>query len=66
MQPGVYVDPAVYYEEAAEYCARQGYSDPRLVRALLNLPSETLDAIDIDPCEWERRVSEYAYGIAMA
>jgi hypothetical protein len=62
MQAGTYVDPASHYEAAAEHCAKQGYSDPMLVRALLNLPEEVLESIDANPHEWTQRVSEYAMG----
>ena len=65
MQAGVYVDPASHYEAAAEYCARQGYSDPRLALALLDLPRCVADDIEANPHEWHRRVAEYASGMAM-
>lgn len=65
MQAGIYVDPASYYEAAAEYCAKQGYSDPVLVRALLDLPECVMQDIESNPHEWRRRVSNYAYAIHM-
>lgn len=65
MEAGVYVDPAEHYEAAAEFCAKAGYSDPMLVRALLNVPGETMADIEADPEAFKRRVADYAYGIAM-
>jgi hypothetical protein len=65
MLAGTYIDPATEYEQAAEYCARQGYSDPRIVHALLDLPQHIFDDIDANPDQWKRRVSEYWYAIAM-
>ena len=65
MQAGIYVDPASHYEAAAEHCAKQGYSDPMLARALLDLSEEVLQSIGDNPHEWKRRVAEYAYGFAM-
>jgi hypothetical protein len=63
---GHYVDPAEYYETAAEHCAKQEYTNPMLVRALLDLPEEVLEQIESEPHTFARRVAEYAYGIAMS
>ena len=65
MEAGTYMDPAYAYEAAAEYCAKQGYSDPMLLRALLALPEAVLEDIESSPHEWQQRVSEYAYAQAM-
>ena len=64
-KPGVYVDPSEYYEAAAEHCAKMGYSDQMLVRALVELPEETYANIEANPQDFARRVAEYAYGMAM-
>ena len=63
MEAGQYVDPADAYEAAAEYCAKQGYSDPQIVRALLDLPAHVFEDIDANPHHWRRRVAEYARGM---
>lgn len=62
---GKYVDPAEYYEAAAEHCAKAGYFHPMLVRALIDLPPDVMDDIEANPHLFSQRVSEYAYGIAM-
>ena len=65
MQAGVYVDPATYYEAAAEHCAEQGFTDHMLVRALVRLPEFTYEEIEADPPAFAARVKEYAYGLHM-
>ena len=62
---GIYVDPATYYEAAAEHCAIQGYDNPQLAIALLDLPQSTIDDILANPHAWTQRVNDYAYSIAM-
>jgi hypothetical protein len=67
MQAGTYVDPADHYEAAAEWCARKGVSgDPMILRALAWVPEQTMEDIEANPHEFRRRVSEYAYGLAMS
>ena len=59
MEAGAYVDPADLYEEAAEFCAKQGYSDPMLALALLDLAPSVREDVLINPQDWVRRVHEY-------
>lgn len=56
---------ADYYEATAQYCATAGYTDPMLVRALLDVPAETMEEIEADPQAFKERVADYAYGMAM-
>ncbi len=66
MTPGIYVDPAEYYEAFAEYCAKWQINDAqRIMRGLFDLPESVLEDIDSNPHEFNRRVAEYAYGMAM-
>lgn len=67
MQAGKQIDPSDEYEFAAEFVARR-YGRPigaDLMRALLVVPAHVLDDVECNPHEWERRVHEYAYAIAM-
>lgn len=67
MQAGTFVDPADAYEATAEFVAKR-YGRPigaDLVRALLVVPQHVIDDIECEPQEWEQRVRDYAYGLAM-
>ena len=59
MEAGKYVDPADRYEAAAEYCAKQGYSDPMLAIALVRLSPSVQEEILCNPHDWTRRVHDY-------
>jgi hypothetical protein len=79
MQPGIYVDPADYYELAAEFIAKHlgkhaissnaAMDCKGLVMYLRSsiqyLPNDTWESIESNPHEFCQRVSEYLYGIAM-
>lgn len=66
IKPGIYVDPAEQYEQCAEFVAIT-YGNPlspMLLRALVSMPEHVFTDIESNPQNWERRVNEYAYGIA--
>ena len=65
--PGVYVDPADEYEQAAEFVAHR-YGNPlclELIQALLIVPKHVIEDIAANPQDWDNRVKEYCYGFAM-
>lgn len=69
MQAGTYVDPASYYEAAAECwakhfgCKFDGQLSFMLLQAGFNVPQQTLDDIECDFSAFSCRVNDYLYGL---
>ena len=66
-EPGVWIDPAEEYEQAAEFCAKVygRVISPQWVKALIECPDRVEEAILANPEEWYRRVNDYLYAIYM-
>lgn len=68
MQAGRYADPAEDYETTAEAVARDFGKpiSPMLIAASYrNVQPHVLEAIEANPHEWDQRVNDYCYGLAM-
>lgn len=79
MKPGIYVNPAINYENAAQAWAQHldkpfpGNADPYqltmcigLIHALFrNVHPETIEAIETDPDAFAARVATYRHHVAM-
>lgn len=69
MQAGTYVDPATYYEAAAESwathfgCKFNGTLSFMLLQARFRMPQETMDDIECDLDAFAARVDDYLYGM---
>lgn len=69
MQAGTYVDPATYYEAAAESwathfgCKFKGALSLMLLQAGFSIPQETMDDIECDLDAFAARVDDYLYGM---
>lgn len=69
MQAGTYIDPATYFESAAECWAKHygcKFSGPlsfMLLQASFIVPQQTLDDIESDFTVFADRVNDYLYGM---
>ena len=69
MQAGTYIDPAAYYESAAESwakhfgCKFDGHLSFMLLQSSFIVPQQTLDDIECDFVAFADRVNDYLYGL---